>query len=99
MKRLFRGSPALREFTNLQSLQRAKIPSPRAVAHLTGFTVNNRKGDAVILEGIEPAIQLDHYLNEKKLNAETVLNHRDLVAQVIEIVQQLGHAKLGHEDL
>src|SRR5206468_9626132 len=58
LKRLIRGSPALREFVNLQAMQRAGVPSPRAVAHLSGFTLRGTKGDAVILEGIEPAVQL-----------------------------------------
>jgi len=98
-KRLYRGSFALREFTNLQALQRAKIPAPRAVAQLSGFVLNNRKGDAVILEGIEPAEQLDCYINEKVLAGEALADHRPLAKMIIEIVQKLGQAKLGHADL
>lgn len=99
MKRLIRGSPALREFANLQALQRAKIPSPRAVAQLSGFSIGERKGDAVILEGIEPSVQLDRYLSDKLLMGDAVPVHRALAKQVIAIVQQLGAAKLGHDDL
>src|SRR3978361_1877536 len=29
-RRFFRGSPALREFTRLQALQKAEVPAPRA---------------------------------------------------------------------
>jgi tRNA A-37 threonylcarbamoyl transferase component Bud32 len=99
LKRLIRGSPALREFLNLQAMQRAGIPSPRAVAHLSGFMLRDVKGDAVILEGIEPAVQLDHYVSDLALRGERPPNHRDLARQIIAIVQKLGQAKLGHSDL
>jgi tRNA A-37 threonylcarbamoyl transferase component Bud32 len=99
LKRLARGSSALREFVNLQAMQRAQVPSPRAVAHLSGFTIGQAKGDAVILEGIEPSVQLDHYLNDLTLRGERAADHRALVRQVIEIVQKLGQARLGHRDL
>jgi tRNA A-37 threonylcarbamoyl transferase component Bud32 len=99
LKRLVRSSSALREFLNLQALQRAGVPAPRAVAHLSGFAIENVKGDAVILEGIEPSIQLDHHLNDRLLRGERAPNHYDLSRQVIDIVQKLGQAKLGHEDL
>ncbi|HYO10292.1 MAG TPA: lipopolysaccharide kinase InaA family protein [Tepidisphaeraceae bacterium] len=99
LKRLVRGSPALREFTNLQAMQRAKVPSPRAVAHLSGFSIEGRKGDAVLIEAIEPAEQLDHFLNNRLLRGEAVPEHRDLARQVVDIVRQLGQAKLGHVDL
>ena len=32
LKRIFRGSAALREFVRLQALQRAGVPAPRAIA-------------------------------------------------------------------
>lgn len=99
LKRIFRGSPALFEFVNLQAMQRAGVPSPRAVAHLSGFAISGVRGDAVILEGIEPAEQLDCHLNVLSVRGERPANHRALVRQVIEIVQKLGQAGLGHEDL
>ena len=99
LKRLIRGSSAMREFLNLQALQRAQVPAPRAVAHLSGFVVDNVKGDAVILEGIEPSVQLDHHLNEPALRGERAPKHHDIALQVIEIVNKLGRAKLGHGDL
>jgi tRNA A-37 threonylcarbamoyl transferase component Bud32 len=99
LKRLIRGSSALREFLNLQALQRASVPSPRAVAHLSGLTIGQQKGDAVILEAIEPSVQLDHYLSDLLLRGERAPDHRELARQVIEIVQKLGQAKLGHGDL
>src|SRR5581483_2698103 len=87
------------EFYRLQQLQRAAVPAPRAVAMLSGFKINNRSGDAVILEGIEPSVQLDQYLNELKLNATPVPDHGSLSRQVRTIVHQLAQAKLGHSDL
>ena len=98
-RRMTRGSPAVLEFTRLQMLQKAAVPAPRAVAVLVGFHINDRSGDAVIMEAIEPSDQLDHYLNEFLLRAEPIPNHRDLSRQVRELVQHLVQARLGHEDL
>ena len=98
-RRVFRGSPAFHEFDRLQRLQRAKVPAPRAVAYLAGLKVNDRPGDAVILEALEPGVQLDVYLNDLDVRGEPVPNHLDLSAQVRTLVHDLGKAKLGHEDL
>jgi tRNA A-37 threonylcarbamoyl transferase component Bud32 len=94
-----RAGRALRTFTGLQAMQRASVPSPRAVAHLSGFSIGGVKGDAVIVEGVEPSLPLDRYLNDLALRGERAANHRDLVRQVVEIVHKLGKAKLGHGDL
>ena len=98
-RRLFRGSPAMMEFTRLQRLQTAGVPAPRAVAVLMGFGLQGRRGDVVILDAIEPAVSLDQYLLDHDLRGEPVPDHLDLAAQVRAIVLQLGRAKLGHEDL
>jgi tRNA A-37 threonylcarbamoyl transferase component Bud32 len=98
-RRFFRGSPALGEFTRLQLLQKAAIPAPRAVAALMGFQISGRRGDAVILEAIEPSVQLDHYLSELELKGEPIPDHLSLAQQIRSLVHQLGRAKLGHEDL
>jgi len=98
-RRSTRGSPAVLEFTRLQTLQKAGIPTPRAVAVLIGFRISGDRGDAVIIEAIEPSIQLDDYLREFHLRGEMAPNHRDLARQVREIVHQLIKNKLGHEDL
>jgi len=98
-RRLARGSPAVLEFTRLQMLQKAKIPSPRAVAVLVGFKLQGRDGDAVILEAIEPSVQLDHYFNELELRGEPIPDHLDLSRQIRELIQHMAAAKLGHQDL
>jgi tRNA A-37 threonylcarbamoyl transferase component Bud32 len=98
-RRRFRGSPALREFFRLQWLQKANVPAPRAVAFLKGLRLNDRKGDAVILHAIEPAVQLDEYLNDFALRGERAPNHRGLSRQIRELMFNLGKAGLGHEDL
>jgi tRNA A-37 threonylcarbamoyl transferase component Bud32 len=98
-RRFFRGSPALREFTRLQALQKADVPAPRAVAIMLGFTLDGRRGDAVILNAIEPSIQLDHYLHELEINGNPIPNHLQLCRQVCELVLRLGQARLGHADL
>jgi tRNA A-37 threonylcarbamoyl transferase component Bud32 len=99
MKSTARGNPAMREFQRLQLLQKAGIPSPRASSSLIGYTLDGVKGDAVLIEGIEPSVQLDQYLSERELRAETVPDRKALAEQVIEIVEKLGRAGLGHNDL
>jgi tRNA A-37 threonylcarbamoyl transferase component Bud32 len=99
MRRLLRGSPAMREFTRLQWLERAKIRSPHPVAVLMGFRLGRQTGDAVILEAIEPSVPLDAYLNRLQLEGRRAPDHRQLVQQIIEMVYQLGRAGLGHSDL
>lgn len=98
-RRRFRGSPAYREFERLQRLQKASIPAPRAVAYLAGLRVADRLGDAVILEALEPSVQLDLYLNDLDLRGEPVPDHLKLSEQVRTLVSRLGKAGLGHEDL
>jgi len=99
IRRRFRGSPAMREFQRLQWLQRAQVPSPRAVAALMGFKIREVRGDALILEGIEPAVQLDKQLNKLEMEAEPLWNHHQLAQQLIDLLEKLGRAKLGHSDL
>ncbi len=99
LKRLVRGNPAIREFTRLVAMQKASIPAPRAIAVLSGYRLKDQLGDAVIIEGIEPAVQLDHYLSDFDLRGESVPDRRALVGQVIDLVHQMSLAKLGHADL
>ncbi len=98
-RRVFRGSPAMAEFKKLQLLQKAQIRAPRAVAVLMGFWINQDFGDAVILHAIEPAIQLDQHFNNLDLRAEPIPNRRHIAALIIDLLQQLARAGLGHEDL
>jgi tRNA A-37 threonylcarbamoyl transferase component Bud32 len=99
VRRKFRGSPAMYEFTRLQWLQKATVPAPRAVAVLMGFTLEGRKGDALILEGIEPSIPLDRYLSELELQGREAPDHLQLVRHLIDLLEKLGRAGLGHRDL
>ena len=87
------------EFTRLQRLQTAKIPSPRSVATLIGFRLQGRSGDAVIIDAIEPSVQLDHYFSELDLGGESIPNHLDIARQIRDILRQLVKVGLGHEDL
>jgi len=98
-KRRVRGNPAMREFVRLQWLQKGRVAAPRAVAVLSGFTVGKVKGDAVISEAIEPSVQLDRYFNEHELRGTRPADHLEIARQVREVVNALGQARLGHEDL
>jgi tRNA A-37 threonylcarbamoyl transferase component Bud32 len=75
------------------------VPAPRAVAIMLGFRIGPRRGDAVIIEAIEPSVQLDVYLRQFEQRGEMAPDHRELARQVRELVQQLVKAHLGHEDL
>lgn len=99
LKRMFRGSPAMREFVRLQWLQKAKVPSPRAVAVMAGFVIKGMKGDAVISLAIEPAVSLDIYLNGFEQRGERAPDHLELSQQVRELIKMLSVAGYGHDDL
>ncbi|HEX4053191.1 MAG TPA: lipopolysaccharide kinase InaA family protein [Tepidisphaeraceae bacterium] len=99
LKRLLRGSAARREFSRLQALQRTRVPAPHAVAQLIGFRLSGEIGDAVILEAIEPATPLDRYVTEFAMKGEEIPNRHRLGRKVLELVHQLGSARMGHDDL
>lgn len=98
-RRRLRGSPAAREFVRLQMLQKAAVPAPRAAAMLRGLRLQDRKGDAVILQAIEPSVQLDLHLNDLALRGNRMPNHRQIAAQIRALLLTLGRARLGHGDL
>lgn len=98
-KKRVRGSLAMREMLRLQWLQKAQVPSPRAHSVLMGLTIDGQKGDAVVLEAIEPSVSLQDLAQESHLSGQPIPNHRDLVRQVIELLQRMGRAGLGHSDL
>ena len=98
-RRFFRGSPALREFYRLQWLQKAAVPSPRAVAVLLGFNLQKVKGDALIIEGLEPSVQLDKYLNQCELEGRDPAGRLAMTRELIKLLEKLGRAGLGHSDL
>jgi tRNA A-37 threonylcarbamoyl transferase component Bud32 len=93
------GNPAHREFFGLQTLQKASIPSPRAIAQLSGLWLDGRAGDAVIVQGVEPTQRMDTFLLEHDLRAEPIPNRRLLALHLRTILQQLGRAGLGHRAL
>ncbi len=99
LKRLFRGSPALREFFRLQWLAKAHIPAPRAIACLSGFRLNNRIGDALIMSAIEPGITLDALAHDHQRRGEAIPDHHALRRRMIELLQRMARAGLGHDDL
>lgn len=98
-RKLVRGSLAMHEFTRLQWLQKAGVSSPRAVAVLMGFSIGGEKGDAVVLEAIEPAERLDELVTRCRLEGRDIPDHRGIARQIVTIVEQLGRAQLGHSDL
>lgn len=98
-KRRVVGNPAMREFKRLQWLQKAAVPAPRAVAVMMGFTLDGRKGDAVILEAIEPAVSLAELVDQAQMRGERLENHYLLLRQVLGVLQRLRDAGLGHRDL
>ena len=99
LKRAFRGNPAMREFLRLQQLQKASVPAPRPCNVLVGYTLNGQLGDAVVIEGIEPSVQLDQYLSDCKLRGEPIPNHLEIAERLRALIGQLGRAGLGHADL
>lgn len=97
-KRL-RRNPALNEFHRLQWLQKAGVPAPRAVAVLMGFNLAGHKGDALIRDAIEPSARLGDYLVEYDLVGEAAPAYRELVGQLLDLLESLGKGGLGHPAL
>jgi tRNA A-37 threonylcarbamoyl transferase component Bud32 len=94
-----RKNRAIREFRGLTLLQRSQIPSPHAVALLSGFRIKGEIGDAVVLDHLESAVRLDVFLAELQARGEVVPQRRDLALQVRTIAMHVGRAKLGHRQL
>lgn len=87
---------ALRRFTNLQLLQKAGIPAPRAVAHLVGYRLDEDTGDAVLTDACDDVVPLDSLPADRWQDHAF---HRRLVAQATLLLRKLGEAKLGHAAL
>lgn len=98
-RKIGKGSLAMYEFTRLQWLQKAGVPAARGVSVLMGMTIEGQKGDAVVLEAIEPAMSLLELAQKHHFEGTPIPNHRSLVLQVIEILQRMGQAGMGHGDL
>lgn len=96
---LFRGNPAMREFLRLQWLQKANVPAARALSVLYGLTVNGLKGDAVLIEAIEPAESIAALALRMHLAGQPIPDHLSLARQVVEIVQATGRGGMGDHDL
>lgn len=99
LRRLVHPNQAIREFQRLQWLQKGNIPAPRAVAVLMGLRIGGRKGDAVVLEAIEPSINLADHAQACKLQGKPIDGHRQIADQITGIIQQLARANLRHTDL
>ena len=99
LSRRLAGSPALSEFTRLQWLQKAGVPAPRAIATLMGFSIDGRRGDAVVVEAIEPSLPLDQYFNNLELEGRSSPRHWKLIQRVIDLLEKMGRAELGHGKL
>jgi hypothetical protein len=93
------ANPSHREFFGLQTLQKASVSSPRAVAQLSGFRIEDTLGDAVIVEAIDGARRLDEFLLDHELRAAPIPNRRRLALQLRTILHQLGRAGLSHSNL
>lgn len=89
-----RPSPAMSEFVRFQWLQKAQVPAPHGVAALMGLVLNGSKGDALLLERPEPAAPLDQHLH-----APSRADHRALTLSLLQLLQNLGRAGLGHANL
>jgi hypothetical protein len=97
--RLGGSNPSHQGFFGLQTLQKASVASPRAVAQLSGFHIDNVLGDAVIVEAINGARRLDEFLLDHELRGEPIPNRRHLARQLRTVLHQLGRAGLGHPNL
>jgi hypothetical protein len=122
VRRWVAGNPALREFSRLQLLQKARVTAPRAVAILMGYKLDGRQGDALIVEAMDGAVRLDEWVRGLSRGVAVADTHahasvgmapspqpspgvlgegarRRVVQQIIEILQKMAKAGLGHRDM
>ncbi|MBC8108925.1 MAG: hypothetical protein H7Z14_20235 [Anaerolineae bacterium] len=93
------SNPALRELQRFQQLQKAGVRSQRAISAMVGFRLGEERGDALLLESVEPSISLEQLLIDSEVNASPIPHRKRLLNQLIEISQQLAKAGLGHDRL
>ena len=99
LKRLVRGNPAAREYRRLQWLAENEIPAPKAVALLSDVVVEEKRGDAVVLDAIEPSQSLMKTVDERLLLRRDLPDHYAVAAGLCELVGRLHTSFLGHSDL
>ena len=90
-RKRFSRSAAAQEFAGLKTLQDFKLPGVRVAALLSGFNFGQRRGDAVITHGIADARRLDSVIGTR--------GHRDALLKTLDLLEQLGQARVGHADL
>ncbi len=94
-----RSGSALIDFVHYQALQRAGVSSPRAVAQLSGFKIDEKSGDALIVQGLRNAVQLDRHLQDCRNRGIRIRNRHKIAGQIARILHDLGKAKFGCRDL
>jgi hypothetical protein len=99
LSRFWTGESAIVQFIHLRALQGAGVSAARPVAHLSGFHIGELLGDAMIVEAIPSAIQLDRFCQDHYLRGVELTNHRKIAAQVVQIVEQIGRAKFRFSNL
>ena len=90
---------AMRRFLALQSMQKAGVSAPRAIAVLKGFRLAGATGDAVITTATSAgaASRLSDFLVDQALPDATA--RRSTVAAVVEAIRKLSRAGLTHRRL
>ena len=67
-----------------------------AIATLIGYRLEGRRGDALIMQAIEPSERLDVYLARTRLSGS---EHRAIERQIRRMAHEMGKASLGHAAL
>jgi hypothetical protein len=91
---------AMGEFTRLQWLQKAGVNAPRALATLMGFNLNGEKGDALLVDALDPSENLLAFLRNVEFQKKTrVLIPLNLFYSLLGILSGLAKSKMGHNAL
>ena len=93
--RLWRPSAALAEFRRLQWLQRAGVPAVRPTATFMGLNIDGRRGDGLLVTGVEPSRTLADILTEARLAGRQPPDHRQLVLAVVRLLAALKASGLA----
>jgi tRNA A-37 threonylcarbamoyl transferase component Bud32 len=86
------ASDGPKEYAGLKTLQDFKIPAVRVVAMMSGYQFGARKGNAVITQGLEPAVRLSEM-------RPTPRERRAIVDQMIAILVKMTEHDVGYDDL
>ncbi len=91
-----RFSPAQRQFARLRSLQSSDLQAPRVLACLSGFTIEDQKGDAVLIPARDRLLTLRQLLvgDASSSGRSNLSDARERLAQIVRVLVAMGRLNM-----